>query len=93
MCYMDSVGVRELRQNASKLLERVAAGESLVITNHGREVARLVPSPTRPRTRDDMIADGSLLPGRGDPLAVKPVAVPPGTPSVMEILDDLRGDR
>jgi prevent-host-death family protein len=39
-----SVGVRELRQNLSRYLERVKAGEALVVTERGREVARLVPS-------------------------------------------------
>jgi prevent-host-death family protein len=41
-----SVGVRELRQNLSRYLDRVKAGEALVVTEHGREVARLVPSGT-----------------------------------------------
>lgn len=39
-----SVGVRELRQNLSRYLERVKAGEGLVVTERGREVARLIPS-------------------------------------------------
>lgn len=39
----ESVGVRELRQNLSKYLDRVKAGEDLVVTEHGRQVARLVP--------------------------------------------------
>lgn len=38
-----SVGVRELRQNLSRYLDRVKAGEVLVVTEHGREVARLIP--------------------------------------------------
>jgi prevent-host-death family protein len=37
------VGVRELRQNLSKYLDRVKAGEDLVVTEHGHEVARLLP--------------------------------------------------
>lgn len=39
-----TVGVRELRQNLSRYLERVKEGESLVVTERGREVARLTPS-------------------------------------------------
>jgi len=39
-----SVGVRELRQNLSKYLDRVKAGEPFIVTERGREVARLVPS-------------------------------------------------
>ncbi len=37
------VGVRGLRQNLSRYLDRVKAGEDLVVTEHGREIARLVP--------------------------------------------------
>ena len=48
MCYaathMASVGVRELRQNLSRYLERVKAGEALDVTEHGRLVARLSPT-------------------------------------------------
>lgn len=49
MCYIvthmsASVGVRELRQNLSRYLERVKAGEALVVTERGRQVARLIPS-------------------------------------------------
>jgi prevent-host-death family protein len=48
-CYLvthmgDSVGVRELRQNLSKYLDRVKAGEALVVTERGRQVARLIPA-------------------------------------------------
>lgn len=43
----EAVGVRELRQNLSKYLDRVKAGEDLVVTEHGREVARLVPVAAR----------------------------------------------
>ena len=35
MCYLevvDAIGLRELRQNASELIRRVEAGESLTVT-------------------------------------------------------------
>lgn len=38
-----SVGVRELRQNLSRYIARVKEGEGFVVTEHGREVARLTP--------------------------------------------------
>jgi len=40
---MDAIGVRELRQNASRYLARVAAGQTLRVTDRGRPVALLVP--------------------------------------------------
>ena len=38
------VGVRELRQNLSRYLDRVKRGEELVVTERGEQVARLIPS-------------------------------------------------
>jgi prevent-host-death family protein len=38
-----SVGVHEAKTHLSKLLEDVAAGEEIVITRRGEEVASLVP--------------------------------------------------
>ena len=40
---MESIGVRELRQNASKYLAEVEAGACYTITDRGRPVAVLAP--------------------------------------------------
>jgi prevent-host-death family protein len=56
---MRQIGVRELRQNASRYLRRVAAGESFTVTDRGTPVAQLVPPPGNPI--DAMIASGELL--------------------------------
>lgn len=96
MCYMTmSVGVRELRQNASELLAQIAAtGESILITNHGRLVARLVPADLPSRaSRDELRAAGALRAGRGNPLTITPVIAPAGTPSTGELLAADRDDR
>jgi prevent-host-death family protein len=37
-------GIREARQDLSSLLEEVRKGREIVITEHGRPVARLVPA-------------------------------------------------
>ncbi len=42
MTSMD-VGIRELRAGLSRYVERVKEGEEIVVTEHGRPVARLVP--------------------------------------------------
>src|SRR5207244_1156571 len=42
---MASVGIRELRQRASELLRRVAAGETIEVTDRGRPVALLSQLP------------------------------------------------
>lgn len=40
---MERIGIRELRQHASRYVARVARGEELEVTDRGRPVARLVP--------------------------------------------------
>ena len=40
---MRSAGIREARQNLSKLLDEVRKGREVVITDRGRPVARIVP--------------------------------------------------
>jgi len=49
---MTQVGAYEAKTHLPKLLERVEAGETIVITRHGREVARLVPPPNNPEAVD-----------------------------------------
>lgn len=40
---MGQIGIRELKQNASAVVARAAAGESITITDRGRPAARLTP--------------------------------------------------
>jgi prevent-host-death family protein len=40
---MKTVGIRELKQNPSKVIAEVKEGMSLIITERGRAVARMVP--------------------------------------------------
>ena len=52
MCYgrrMAEVASRELRNNTRAVLDRVEAGEVVVITVDGRPIARLEPIGNRPR--------------------------------------------
>lgn len=48
---MAVVNVHEAKTNLSKLLERVSAGEEIVIARAGKPVARLVPYAARPAKR------------------------------------------
>jgi prevent-host-death family protein len=61
---MQRIGVRELRQNASRYLAQVSRGESIEITQHGRPVARLV--PVVGDSWAELIARGRVIPATLD---------------------------
>ena len=61
---MTTIGLRELRQQASEIVRRVEAGEAVTITVSGRPSARLVPvAPRAWRRWDDVV---ELFSGRPD---------------------------
>jgi prevent-host-death family protein len=89
---MTTIGVRELRQHASRWLARVRAGESITITDRGTPIARLVPLTDRGGL-DDLIADGDATPGEGDLLVtIADAGGPSKGPSLSERLDRIRAD-
>jgi prevent-host-death family protein len=75
MCYMERIGLRELRQNASRYIARVAQGETVEVTQRGRLVARIVPAGED--TWDDLILRGDVIPAEspGDLLDITPVDI------------------
>ena len=90
---MSTIGVRELRQDASRWLREVEAGGTVVVTNRGRPVAKLVPIGQRSGldaleadgrmsapvgTLDELLSEATLI--EGEPLS----------PKVLERRDDER---
>jgi len=88
---MIRAGIRELRQNASALIRRVTAGETIEITDRGRPVARIVPLRGRSNL-DQLIAEGRATRAYGDLLDIKPIAPIPGKRRLSDVLADLRAD-
>ena len=72
------VGVRELRQSLSVYLRRVANGETLQVTEHGRPIAILAPLPAATTALERLVAAGRATPPRGD---LRALGAPPGPPS------------
>jgi prevent-host-death family protein len=86
------VGVRELRQNLSVYLDRVKAGETLEVTEHGVPVARLGPRPAeRLSIIEQMIADGRITPSTGNRRNLPPPPSIPGRP-LSDILQEMRDE-
>jgi prevent-host-death family protein len=65
----EEIPQRELRNDVGRVLRRVEAGETLVVTVRGRPVAQLGPLTERGRfvTRERIVATlrGTLAPGDG----------------------------
>jgi prevent-host-death family protein len=59
---VETVTVRELRNNGGAVLDRVARGESVVVTRDGAEVAELHPRRRPGLSAADLIARRRSLP-------------------------------
>jgi prevent-host-death family protein len=91
---MERVGIREMRQHLSRYARRARAGESFVITDHGQEVARLLPAAGRVSATDRLVAERGARRGHGDLLDLLPkLADPLPGPRTDELIDELRADR
>jgi prevent-host-death family protein len=88
---MERIGVRELRQNASRYLARVASGESIEVTDRGRAVAVLIPIP------DDhwqaLVARGQILPAEGQGTVLDEAPVDYGIDASGRLAEMREGDR
>lgn len=90
---MERIGVRELRQHATRYLGRVKAGETVEVTERGRLVALLVPPKPGTTERERLIASGQLLPASRPFLLPRRVRASADRPASGAVLDDLRTDR
>jgi prevent-host-death family protein len=92
------IGIREVTRNTSKVIHRAAAGETVLITEHDRPIAMLVPLPsTGDPAVDEMIREGRLTPasnpgGAAALLAITPVEAGEASDTA-GVVSELRRDR
>ncbi len=95
---MVATGIRDLKDNLSRYIRRIEAGERIAVTAHGRVVAELVPPETVGKGRgpsrfDELVAAGVIRPPlqSGDPTEDWPeIRLPPGT--ARKLIDADRGE-
>ena len=90
---MERIGVRELRQHASRYLQRVKAGETVAVTERGHLIALLVPPGPATSARERLVSAGRLIPATRDFRLPKRVAAHPGSADSAGVLDGLRDER
>ena len=65
------VGVRELKTYLSKYLRRVKAGETLIITEYGKPIGRIVPEGASLDERIQAMMDSGLARWNGEKLEAR----------------------
>ncbi len=93
---MERIGVRELRQNASRYLALVKAGETVEVTERGELIALLVSPHPSQAARDRLVAAGRLIPATsqtGRLRSPRPVPIGADEPTNQQLLDAEREER
>ena len=70
------VGIRELRLNLSKYVARARTGAEVIVTDHGKPVARLTAIEDGEAKRARLIREGILTPARRPKSTVLPPPIP-----------------
>ena len=94
MYVIEQVGVRDLREQLSKYLDRARHGETIEVTDRGTPIAVLMPLPEERRKLAELIESGVLRPAKKQwsPHEWRPLPPAPGVPPPSEILDAQRED-
>ena len=82
-----TVGVRELKARLSYYMQQVKAGATLVVTERGKAIGRIVPQSPSVETRMQELVQASLVAWNGRKLApLAPVARTRGNRMVADLL-------
>ena len=86
------IGIRELKSKLSECVREVRNGNTIVVTEHGRSVARMIPHASSLRERLEALCDtGGLLWSGRRLKPMKPVArVRRGRTTVADLLSENR---
>jgi prevent-host-death family protein len=88
-----SIGVRELRQHASRYLRLVKTGQRIAVTERGALVAYLVPAGESASILDRLAAAGEYEPPAGSLTdAPPPAPKPPAARPLADVLEEMRDE-
>lgn len=88
---MATVGIRELNQRTSQILDRVRAGETIEITDRGMPIAEIRPIGREQSVLARLVAEGRLSPATIDPAVLH--VLPKEQPDGVSVADWLAEDR
>lgn len=83
---VETIGLRELNQNPSRAVARVRAGETLLVTDRGRPILRMVPEVPASDVMRRLLTEGTVAaPAEPGMPELQPDLLPDG-PSPSEVL-------
>jgi prevent-host-death family protein len=86
-----TVGIRDLKARLSEYMQQVKNGQSIVITEHGKPVGRILPVAMSLEERVEVLRKAGLVEWNGKKLRrIKPPAVNRGDKLVSDIVVELR---
>lgn len=86
---MNEITHRQLRNDSGDVLRRVAAGESILVTNHGQVAALIGPPPAGMLA--ELAARGQLRRATAAPSTLRSLGRTSATTRSSAIIDDIRG--
>ena len=93
MAEPESIGIRELRQHASRYVAMAKAGRRIAVTDRGKLVAYLVPAEEPTSNFQRMVAAGQVRLASGSILDhLPPPPAEPGEKSAFEALMEMRDE-
>lgn len=85
------IGIRELKSTLSACVREVRAGSTIVVTDHGEPVARIIPEALSLRERVDALRKGGAIAWSGRRLRpAKPAGKVRGTRTVADLVVENR---
>ena len=89
----EKIGIRELRQHASRYVAMARAGLRVPVTDRGKLVAYLVPAEESGSAYERLVAAGQVRPAVGSLLdLMPPPPAEPGEPLVSEVVAQMRDE-
>ncbi len=90
----ETIGIRELRQNASRYIAMVKEGRRIAVTERGKLVGYLEPVERPTTTFERLVAAGQVrrASGRGTRGLPPPTPLDDGGPSMSDVLRQMRDE-
>lgn len=82
-----TVGIRELKAQISKYLRRVKEGQTLIITDHGKPIGRIIPAEQTLEERMQRLVEAGIIKWNGKKLEPRdPIAINRGPRQISDLV-------